>query len=154
MVQGFIHTGSLFLEARVCLEITRLSKETEGVISHIFYTWSKLDCSLLFSYKCPANYENRELNIPYGLNEIHTSGIFLLFLISIFFFSIFKFFSLRTPHSALHVFGTAVITFVCLFSISINLLAFYHECRSLIIYWLRYSLSILYYTINQVILAF
>ena len=48
MVQGLLHTGSLFLKvkARVCFEATRLSNKTEGVISHILRTWSELDCSV------------------------------------------------------------------------------------------------------------
>ena len=41
-----VHSLSLESEAWVCLEETRLAKETDGVISHIF--WTKLNCSLVF----------------------------------------------------------------------------------------------------------
>ena len=30
------------------LEATRISKDIKGIIFHIFWTWSKLDCSILF----------------------------------------------------------------------------------------------------------
>jgi len=46
-----IHSHSSLLfesEAWVCCRATRLSKKAKSVISHTFYTWSKLDCSLLF----------------------------------------------------------------------------------------------------------
>ena len=49
---------------------TALNK-TEGVISHIFKTWSKLDCSFLFCQKCTMDYKICELNIPFGQNEIY-----------------------------------------------------------------------------------
>ena len=51
---------------------TALNK-TEGVISHIFKTWSKLDCSFLFCQKCTMDYKICELNIPFGLNEIYAT---------------------------------------------------------------------------------
>ena len=79
--------------------------------------------------------------MPFGLNEIHTSGgvnCSIVFNFH-FFFSIFKFYTaLRTPrfrnNRNKEVYLTNRIHVgVCLFSISINLLASYHECRSLII---------------------
>ena len=97
-------TGAIyFLESKawVCFETTLLSNKTEGVISHISrhgQNWAVLYFFFVKVY-C-TNYENRELNIPFGQNEIYALRT--------------PHSALRTPHSALrtlHDFGRAELNF-------------------------------------------